>query len=103
MNMIGNPGACRLSLVDAHVESVRMHDLAQRRHGELGCGKKLGAGSRLDLGKAAGVLIGHDHQVTRVVRVEIEHHEDSFTPKENMILLVLVLMSGLAKDTARLL
>ncbi len=83
------------ALVHADVEAVRAGGGAQGRHGLLGEFAEFGGLPRREVGVVGDVPVGHGHQVTAVVRVEVEHRVDLLAAPDDEPVLV-----GLGRDRA---
>jgi dolichyl-phosphate beta-glucosyltransferase len=100
MDVVRDPSARRLPLIDSQVEALWMHRLIEDQHGELRRGEKLAPRFFVDLGEVSGVQIGHDQQMPGVVRVQIEEREAAIPSVDDVVVVVLVLMRLDAKHAA---
>jgi hypothetical protein len=72
VNMVGDAGACGLAKVEAHVESAGAVNLTQDEFGALGEEHQLIGSVGRQGGERREMLVGHDHDMARGVRVGVE-------------------------------
>ena len=86
VQVAGDPGSRQGPLVHPEVEPLGGGDLTQDAHRSLGESPELGHFGRGEVGIVGDVPVRADHDVTGVVRVEVQHTEDLLPSGEDKTL-----------------
>jgi len=90
VHMFGKTSAGDFALVDAHVEAVGRHQLAQGFEGQLRLRHQFGEGGGIQFFECFDMLKWRYHEMPVVVGVAVKHHKTPLATIENMILGVAV-------------